>query len=235
MNYKKIVLVIPNIKWNSKNINTDWTIWPMSLCVFASILEPDYEVDIIDANIEDMSIEEFINKISIANPFAVGISIFSDDFSESGHIAAAFIKQANPEITIIAGGSYIIINPDIASLDKNIDYFVIGEGEYVLKGILDFLTNRNNTLPGKGILFRRDGRMINLGKAELITDLDKLPLPAYHKINFAKYANLEHRQSAYRPDVFPYGRILTSRGCPLNCVYCQNKAIHGRRIRYLQP
>ena len=111
MNYKKIVLVIPNIKWNSKNINTDWTIWPMSLCVFASILEPDYEVDIIDANIEDMSIEEFINKISIANPFAVGISIFSDDFSESGHIAAAFIKQANPEITIIAGGIYIIINP----------------------------------------------------------------------------------------------------------------------------
>lgn len=229
------MLVIPNMRWNSKDLSTDWTIWPTSLCVFSAILEPNYDITIIDANMDNLSEDEFSKKVKSINPIAVGVSIFADDFCESGHKVAKLIKLIDNNISVIAGGNYVIINPDVATKDKNIDYFVIGEGEYVLKELLDHVSQKTDKLPLKGILYRKDGIIINTGKAELIENLDALPFPDYSKIDFAKYANHENRQSAYKPDAFPYGRIITSRGCPFDCCFCQNKAIHGKKIRYRKP
>lgn len=228
----KVILVFPNIRWSDKNISNTWTIWPNNLCILAAMLEPGYEVIIIDANIDDMTREEFKARIAKEKPMAVGISIFADEFGDGGHEAARIVKEINPGTPVIAGGNYIILNIDIAIKDRNIDYFALGEGEYVLKHLAEYISGKRKDLPNEGIAYHKDGKPIIQKRCEQIKDLNALPFPAFEKIDFAKYSTKEVRDSAYRPDEFPYGRIITSRGCPYNCSFCQNKAIHGQLIRY---
>jgi radical SAM superfamily enzyme YgiQ (UPF0313 family) len=116
--------------------------------------------------------------------------------------------------------------------DDNIDYFVVGEGEFVFKAILDYLSGSTETLPNCGVVYRTaDGRVVDCSR-HTIPYLDQLPFPKYEKIDFLKYATKEDRNSAYKPPVLPYGRITTSRGCPFSCCFCQVEAINGAGIRY---
>lgn len=59
-------------------------------------------------------------------------------------------------------------------------------------------------------------------QAELPPDLDKIPFPARDLINLKLLRS--------KPQV----SILTSRGCPYNCVFCSRPAI-SRRLRYRSP
>ena len=44
-----VVLVLPNIGWSGDGRSVNWTIWPISLCTIAAVLEPKYNVKVIDA------------------------------------------------------------------------------------------------------------------------------------------------------------------------------------------
>lgn len=61
--------------------------------------------------------------------------------------------------------------------------------------------------------------------------MDKYPLPAYHLIDYSQYAMRAERKSLDGPAAYPYARILTSRGCPYNCCFCQVNKIVGRKFR----
>lgn len=230
---KTVVLILPNIAWNTKNKGVDWTIWPISLCTFAAVLEPEYHVEIIDANIDYLSEEALAQRLQALQPLAVGISVFCDDFADGGHTAARIMKSINTNVPVVMGGSYVTLNPDVATKDDNIDYFVVGEGEFVFKAILDYLSGRTETLPSYGVVYRTaDGRVVDCGSRHTIACLDQLPFPKYEKIDFLKYATKEERNSAYKPPLLPYGRITTSRGCPFSCCFCQVEAVNGAGIRY---
>lgn len=237
---ERIVLTIPNHKWptisddNGLKKISSWTIWPINLCYIAAIIEPYYDVTILDANINDMSEELFAAEINKLKPQVVGITVLADEFWESGHITARIINKIDPNITIVMGGIYATLNYQEIIVDKNIDYVVRGEGEYMMIHLLDFLSGKKD-IPHSNLAYRKDGQIVILEKGPPIQDLDNLPLPAYHKIDFMKYANMETRHSVCKPEKLPYGRIITSRGCPMSCCFCQNEAIHGRQIRYRSP
>ena len=128
------------------------------------------------------------------------------------------------------GGVYMTVNPEIAIEDVNIDYGIIGEGEYVLRDLVLHLT-QGTVFPEKGIIFKRDGKVVNTGRSDFIMNLSELPFPAYDLIDYPAYANTADRNSVDSPRLFPYGRIFSSRGCPVNCVFCQVKTIQGRKFR----
>ena len=237
---ERIVLTIPNHKWPNISDDNDpkkissWTIWPINLCYLAAIIEPYYDVTILDANVNDMSEELFAAEIIKLKPQVVGISVLADELWESGHVTARIIKEIDPDITVVMGGIYATLNYPEIIVDKNIDYIVRGEGEFILIHLLDFFSGKKD-IPQYNLVYRKDGQIVILEKATPIQDLDNLPLPAYHKIDFMKYANMEKRHSVCKPEKMPYGRIITSRGCPISCCFCQNEAIHGRQIRYRSP
>ena len=228
-----VVLVLPNIGWSGDGRSVNWTIWPISLCTIAAVLEPKYNVKVIDANVDNMSISDVMSFIKNLKPFAIGISVFCDDFAAGGHAIAASIKAFDNLVSVVMGGSYVTLNSDIAIKDGNVDYLVVGEGELIFKEILDFLSGHAESLPDCGIVYRtKDKKIIDTGRAPAISNLDQLPFPDYSKIDFTKYSEKEERNSAYMPPVFPYGRITTSRGCPHQCCFCQVAAINGAGIRY---
>jgi anaerobic magnesium-protoporphyrin IX monomethyl ester cyclase len=79
-------------------------------------------------------------------------------------------------------------------------------------------------------MYRRDGQLIFTGERGYIDDLDSLPFPALH---------LFPPLSLYHPmpgnvKKIPYAQMMTSRGCPYQCTFCDRK-VFGRLFRARSP
>lgn len=226
----KVTLTVPNFRWCDSDVNALWHYIPYNLCLLAAMLEDMCEVSILDAYQADMSKEEFQQALVKLDPNVVGITVLMDQYLSAGHDAARLIKGVSPDINVVFGGVSATMNPEGTIADDNVDYVVMGEGEYVLRELIKSFMGVGS-LPEKGICYRVDGKVVNAGHSDFIDDLDALPLPAYHLIDFKAYANSAYRKSVDAPRKYPYGRVLTSRGCPCGCVFCQVEAISGRKFR----
>jgi len=227
----KVLLVVPNFKWSDWDRNTLWHFIPYNLCLLASMVKDMCEVEILDANLMNLTEIDFQSKLKSLKPDIVGITVLMDQYAPSGHKAASLVKAYNKNVTVLMGGVYATISPDLALEDSNIDYVVIGEGEYILSELIGFFMGRNSR-PEKGISFRLNGKIVNTGHSDYIENLDNLPLPAYHLIDFDKYARNAFRKSVDAPKKYPFARLMTSRGCPCGCVFCQVEGISGKKFRY---
>ena len=78
-------------------------------------------------------------------------------------------------------------------------------------------------------------KIINLGKAEYIKDLDSLPSPAYHLVDFSKYSTkVTRRNSVDLPRSFPYARLYTSRGSGCR-MRGKKRGVFDARYRPISP
>lgn len=228
---KKVLLLLPNNLWSTDEQQASWRVPPYGLSLIASVIRSNYEVQIIDANIENMSLKEFEQNLYEYKPDVVGISVLFDPISKGGHEAARIIKKVNCNTIVVMGGVYVTVNPDTAIKDTNIDYLVIGEGEFLFKEMLDSFFD-NKEIPLQGLWYRNSDGSIHKGSLNLINELDTIPLPAYDLINSKKYFNTPYeRKSVDAPSLLPFATIISSRGCPVGCTFCQVETISGRKFR----
>ena len=226
----RVVLVVPNFRWSDSDVNALWHYLPYNMCLLVAMIRDICDVSILDAYESNMTKEQFKAELKGIAPDIVGITVLMDQYASAGHEAARITKSVNGNISVILGGVYATMNPEKAISDPHIDYVVIGEGEYVLRHLIGYFMGEDS-LPGKGICYRSNGQIINMGHADFIEDLDAIALPAYDSIAFQRYANSAHRKSVDSPRKYPYARIITSRGCPVGCVFCQVEFISGKRFR----
>ena len=139
---------------------------------------------------------------------------------------AKMIKERWPEVYVVCGGpqSDITAEETIKQVPY-IDFVCRGEGE---KNIYTFFTsllqkNPDLTIPG---LAYRDGNEIKINpRAELIEDLDVLPMPDY---SFFHFPSDEVKWRTRFP-------IEVGRGCPFSCTFCSTKTFWGRKFRLKSP
>lgn len=213
----RIVLCVPNFRWVDNDKNALWHYLPYNLCILAACLRQSgfNDISIVDAYKQDMSMEKLHSVLRQLSPDVVGITVLMDKYGPSGHMVAKIAKDMGA-ITVM-GGVYASMNAEEVIKDENIDYVVKGEGEYTLSYLLA-------TLGEKRVL-----------QGTKVTDLDMLPLPAYDLIDLPSYLVSAERTSVDSPLVLPYGRILTSRGCPFGCCFCQVEQITGKEFRARSP
>lgn len=230
----KILLMVPNYRWIEGDESTLWHFIPYNLCLLAAIVredpEVDVEIEVLDSYHLELSPQQLDAELKKRAPDVVGITVMMDQYAPAGHQAAAITRKALPNATIAMGGVYVTVNAKMALEDTNIDYGLMGEGEYTFRGLIRYLQGKGE-LPDSGLCYRNDDKIIDTGRAELIRDLDLLPLPAYDLIDFRMYSQNAPRKSVDSPAAFPYARIMTSRGCPYGCVFCQVEIISGSRFR----
>ena len=153
----------------------------------------------------------------------VGISAVTQDINNAINFAS-FVKSKYP-VPVILGGVHI---STCGKLPPIFDLGVVGEGEETMLELMnmgDF--SRENLKEVKGICYNEDGTTVFTKPRELITNLDKIPIPDRDIANLDYY--LQRRQ------IIPYhaGRSLTmisSRGCPFNCVFCSTR-VHWKKFR----
>lgn len=231
----KIALVAP--PWTEKNddektLKSIHSITPpLGLLYIASYLrENGYEPTFLDAAVLNLNVDETVERILNLKPDIVGFTATTPSIDITLK-AIIRLKQRNPEIKIILGGPHVTAVPkETMEACPSIDFSVIGEGEITILEILDKLSKGEELKDVKGIAYRGEDKVKITAPRPFIEDLDILPFPARDlALPLEKYSLAP---SDYKRK--PATTMITSRGCPYNCVYC-NKAIFGRRYRAHTP
>jgi len=228
---KKIMLTIPNGLWFR---NRTFKLIPYNLALLHALVPDEYEVRILDPNVENLSIEKVREKINDFQPDIVGISASSLEFSKSVHKLAEIVKAVDPAILVVIGGAYATVTPEIPMEDKNIDFAILGEGEERFPMLLEMLNNGDKDFTKfDGIAYKKGDKVIINPMRSFIENLDRLPFPAYGKFDYHTYANKPDKYTnTLLPKQYPYAVTSTSRGCPFNCIYCHTWAKDGKRTRF---
>jgi len=181
--------------------------------------------------------EEIQRVVSDIGPDVVGISNQFTSQVDNALRTAIAVKKVNPGITVIAGGPHAAVMPSTFFEHPGaFDYAVMGEGEDTIVELLDCLQYKRDAHLVAGIAYMDDGKLIIREKRKFIDNLDALPLPAYDLLDMERYfyfnkKGKDGRESYRYPGSERSISMITSRGCPFNCVFCSIHLGMGRRFR----
>jgi len=222
---------------------------PLGLAYIASALEKNgHEVIIIDALAEDwkstheykgkkyngMSFEAISDRIKEINPDIVGVTIISAH-KRAGFWTAEAVKKANESIFVVAGGPHVCVRPKETLADENIDFICIGEGEYTILELVRSIENKKELREIKGLGWKKGEKLIINESRSMIENLDELPFPARHLLPMNTYFEAAKYMQTSRASGKKWANIITSRGCPFNCIFCSVNLSMGRKWRPRSP
>ncbi len=227
---KKILLLVPNYSWFGKR---PWNTLPFAIPILASILK-EYDLEIIDANINNYSEEELANILKQRNTDIVLISVISYDYNKTYHRMAEIVKDVKPDCTLIMGGVYVTTCIEHVMEDLNIDIGMMGHAEERLQPLIDAVIHKNATAIEKteGIAFRKNGKLIINPLISNVAHVKTMVKPDYSKTPIKMYINKEESVTTnfVNESKKHFANILTSYGCPYNCIFCASRSISGREV-----
>lgn len=205
--------------------------FPMGLGYIAAVLlEEGFKVSLLDPENERIGFEGIRKRIREEAPDIVGISCVTPTFSNAQKVAK--IVKEEIRCLIVLGGVHASALPEQTLGNyPEFDIVVIGEGEYTMRELCEAIQSDRKELDNiKGIAFRKNGRVIKTPPREWISDLDGLPFPARHLVNMEGYKIQPHMNIGKKT-----ATMITSRGCPFNCIFCSAHINMGRGYRPHSP
>jgi len=219
---------------------------PIVIASVAAVLEQKHSVNIIDAPTEGwenlleldetkyrvgLSAETIAKRIASWNPDAVVIEIPFSGWSKTAFEVAATTKKVNKNIIVVLFGLHPSSKPLDCLQNVDVDFVVVGEPEKTISELMSTLEQKSDFKEIDGLGFREKNQSILTGKRPVIDDLDTLPFPARHLLPMEVYAKAV-KQNPLRGEITkPYTIIITSRGCPYNCVFCSSCVVWGKKWR----
>ena len=200
---------------------------PLGIYYLAAYMRKNgFDVSAIDAETEELGSTDIVKRIRDFEPDFIGISSTTVAFHRALEVASEIKKQIPAAVTIL-GGPHISSNYSHAMSFPVFDYGVFGEGEVTLLELCKTLIGGNSVENISGIVFRNSSQeLVKNPPRQMIADLDELPFPAYDLIpDIDKY---KQPPNAYKKT--PVRSIITSRGCPWQCTFC-DKSIFGNKYR----
>ncbi len=203
---------------------------PLGLCYLAAVLlKEGFEVKILDCAIEDFSPAQLRSQIEKYAPTVVGVTSTTVSYPSAQNVLR-IVKEIDKGIKTILGGAHISAMP-LQTMEEcdYLDIGVVGEGEYILLEIVRDL-QAGQPLDGiKGTLLRCNDQILRNEPRPPTENLDEIPFPARHLLKDLRiYSHTPFRGAKFMTT------MITSRGCPFNCSYC-DQSIFGRRWRAHSP
>ncbi len=133
--------------------------------------------------------------------------------SES-HKLARSLKSRLPDVSIaLCGSSSVPLFSKALQDNEAIDFAWLGETDEAIVEWLAAPRDRRAELPG--VMSRRDGEIRSNG-VTAPTDLNRLPFPDWEAVHFLDYRQAPHRRRGRHSYI-----VVTSRGCPYRCTFCE--------------
>ena len=200
----------------------------LGLAYLAAVMEREkHNVEIIDLDAEGLGPDDFVRIIKNKRYDIAGFTVTTPTFF-SGVELAELVKKNSPDTLVVFGGIHATIRPqEIMKLDC-VDIGVRGEGEMTFKEIGASVGNGRDFSGINGLLYKRNGEIIETAARPPVDDLDTIPFPARHLFKDKRYTYPD----ALYPETVP---IFTSRGCPGRCTFCNTFQVFTRAFRARSP
>lgn len=195
--------------------------FPLGLGYLAAVLEQNkIEVSLFDCCFVDVPMDLIKKRIEEFHPDVVGICTYTSVAKTAVKIAEV-TKEIDKDIIVVAGGPHATYEYENLLRNYPIDFVVLGEGELTFLELLKSLQSREKDFHSvKGISYLEENKIVITDKRPLIEDLDALPFPARHLVDFDKYI---------RMDILPnMATIFSSRGCSHRCAFCSSGHFFGK-------
>jgi magnesium-protoporphyrin IX monomethyl ester (oxidative) cyclase len=209
---------------------------PLGLAYIASVLErAGHKVEILDCQALGLRLDQVKEEIRVRQPQVVGVTSTTPTIYSVLEIVKA-AKEVDGGVTTVIGGPHASFTPrETLSSSGELDFVVIGEGEYTMLRLLDALAEDGSLEKVEGIAFRKErgkgngngngkgGEILETARRPYIEDLDSLPFPARHLLPMDKYRILGRNLTVIH--------VVSSRGCPFRCIFCSSSALFGKKFR----
>lgn len=198
---------------------------PLGLCYIAAAFEKAGAfVRIFDFIVRKYTPQKLLAELDAFGPDIVGINAVTMNFQCAAKILQT-VKQHMPSTITLMGGPHVSFDVEnTLNTFPEIDIVVIGEGEQTVFDLMQHIARPKAWSTVQGIAFRQNTQITITGKRGFIEHLDDIPTPARHLLPMSRYLALG----------FPVS-IITSRGCPNQCIFCQGRRMVGQKVRYRDP
>ena len=207
---------------------------PINLASLAAWLIRDgHEVAIWDYGVQPYDDRGFVERIRREAPDVIGFSCMTPLIKTGGRLAA-LVKQHFPDIVTVVGGPHVSAIPlDTMNEFPGFDVGVIGEGEETLSELMVALDRQGHAGGVLGTVHRatKSGEPIVEDQRALIGDLDRLPIPARHLLDFPAYIPFSSTPGVHSKNL-KLTQLFTSRGCPVKCIFCASHVTHRNKVRF---
>lgn len=208
-----ILLIYPSVSYKAKyeDIKEDLLLDypPLGYLYIAANLEKmGFSVRVVDTT-EALTLSQVMKIIGKEKPKIVGLSALTSNMPGSYQLATKIKEIYGNKIKIGLGGHHVSCDPEVIKRFKCFDFGVTGEAEITFAKLADRIINKKEKVSGLFI-------------GETPKNLDELPFPARHLVNFANYPGLWANN------------LVFSRGCPYKCVFCSRPAV-SKLARFRSP
>ncbi len=173
----------------------------------------------------ELIIEAFEMKMRYYDPDMVAFTVMVQDYMLTCELTK--LAKHKYKKTTVWGGIQPILETDLCFEADGLDYICTGEGEEVFPLLLECLERDKDPSDIAGIWHKRNGNVIKNDRPYLVQNLDIIDFPDRDLME-DKYYNAE----------LIGANILTARGCPFPCSFCQNQELmniyrgKGHFVRY---
>ncbi len=197
---------------------------PLNLLYIATVLKEDgHRVELLDAGNDRKAFDDL--KMLINEYKVVIISTSSMTFNEDAAILSD-LKKKNKKLLTMIFGSHPTFMPKYCLFKDSIDIIIRREPEFIIREVIKRIEKGGEDWKKiKGIGYRENGEIVINDFYPFMNNLDNLPFPDRTMLR----KGIEY----FNPVVknIPYTTMITSRGCPGQCVFCTVPPFYGNKNR----
>jgi radical SAM superfamily enzyme YgiQ (UPF0313 family) len=208
--------------------------FPLGLGYIAAALrQAGHDVVFLDPEIQGLTDQALLQRIQSENPTLVGIGCATPNFIVA-HQLAQQIKRCLEVVTVLGGIHASSVPREILEHHPEFDVLVVGEGEETVVELAAAIASHGldplHLAAIKGIGYRFQHQVMLTPRRALRADVDAIPFPARDLAGFEHYKSPAHLELGKRT-----ANMISSRGCPARCTFCESWRTLGNKFRGHSP